>query len=86
MNRGVKLANAVRLLAGVTLQLNDLPWLGVLWDEGTKVMITKHGVLAQNLFLHLVGYEPEPQDYDLGGKYRAVTGKSLPRRAHKITP
>jgi DNA sulfur modification protein DndB len=80
MNRQVKLADAVRMLAKVQFELNELPWRGILWDEAAKVMITKHTILAQNLFLHLVGFVPDPMSYPLDEKYFALTRKPLPKK------
>jgi len=78
MNRGTKLADAIKILVKINLELNDVPWRGVLWDKRGKRMINKNTVLAQNLFLYLVGNEPDPATYPLKDKYRMATGNPLP--------
>jgi len=83
IDRGEKLQAAVRRLAACPLQLNAKPWVGVLWNSSAKTMIVKHKKLVPNLFLHMVGEKPMPNNYDLLLQYRKATGLEdarLPRR------
>lgn len=83
VDRGEKLQAAVMRLATCPLQLNARPWVGVLWNPSAKTMIVKHKKLVPNLFLHMVGEKPMPNNYDLLTQYRKATGLEdarLPRR------
>lgn len=57
-----------------SLQLNEKPWLSVLWDASRKIMIVRYQQLAQNLFLYMIGQSPYPDNYDLLSKYRNAVG------------
>jgi DNA sulfur modification protein DndB len=78
MDRGTPLSTAVAQLASLPIELSHPPWVGVLWDGASKVMLTKHTVVAQNIFLHFVGEPPDPKGYALADKYRLLAQRDLP--------
>jgi len=83
VNRGVALDNAISRLATVPLELGAEPWDGVLWNSATKTMITKHVVLAQNIFLHYIGELPEPKEFPVATSYATVTGMTLTAKSRR---
>jgi len=68
----LKIGQAVKILSKAELQLNNSPWIRVLWNPSTSNMLSKYKVVAQNLLLHMVGQEPHPTNYDLLGHYRRI--------------
>lgn len=84
MDRGATIEDSVQALSKVPLSLTSKPWVEVLWDNGT--VITKNDVLAQNLFLYMVGHLPgtKNKSYDLQESYqkalddKAASLKNLP--------
>jgi DNA sulfur modification protein DndB len=77
MDRNMPMAEAIKLLCSQEMNLNSEPWLKVLWNPSTNNMLTKYKLLAQNLFLHLIGQKPSPLNYDLLAQYRTV--KEMPK-------
>ena len=74
IDRGETIANAVALLSSTSLELNDEPWRGVLWNPATKTMILKYRKLSMNLLLRSAGQAPSPQRYDTTFEYRRALG------------
>lgn len=77
MNRGKNLNDAIALLSKVPLELNQIPWDGILWDKQTNTMITKNATMAQNMFLHCISQPPEPIDFPMAQRYTTLTNQSL---------
>jgi len=84
MDRGAEIDEAVQALSKVPMELTSKPWEYVLWDGGN--VITKNDVLAQNLFLYMVGQSPgtKSKSYSLLESYqkalddKSVTLKQIP--------
>ena len=70
LDRGATIENAVQALSRVPLSLTSEPWIKILWENGN--VITKNDVLAQNLFLYMVGHPPgtKTKSYDLEERYQ----------------
>ncbi len=78
MDRGAKIEDAVQALSKVPLLLTSKPWIYVLWNSGN--VITNNDVLAQNLFLYMVGHSPgtNNKSYDLQESYqKALDDKTV---------
>jgi len=74
IDRGMKLERAVRLLSRTPLQLQKQPWIDVLRDPHGRRMIVRNQVLAQDLFLFMVGQYPQSKTHELLTKFRKATG------------
>jgi len=74
MDRGITSDESVRLLSQTVLQLDQRPWLGVLWDSVGGRMIVRNQQLAENLFLYMTGNSLNPPGYNLLEKYRLAVG------------
>ncbi len=74
MDRNVSMEGAIKALSKVPLYLDQRPWTGVLWNPTAKKVIWGNDLLAQNLFLHMVGELPPPKSksapYNLIEAYR----------------
>lgn len=75
IDRGKEIEEAVARLSAIPLHLTDEPWVGILWNDSTKTMILKHARLAVNLFLYMVGEEPNPRTFELLTRYRKALEK-----------
>ena len=84
VDSGGTIQDAVETLSEVPLQLTSKPWVGVLWNPSAKTMIVKHKRLVLNLFLHMVGEQPSPKNFDLLAQYRRATGLETARLPRKV--
>jgi DNA sulfur modification protein DndB len=76
MSRGQSAADAVKLLAGVEMEINSDPWRHVVWNPSKKNMLNKNESLLRNLLLRLAGQQLAPSDYDLKAEYEAAVGEA----------
>lgn len=74
MDRGKSLDESVVSLSQTVLQLNQRPWIGVLWDQVGGRMIVRNKQLAGNLFLFMANNQEYPHTDNLLEKYRKAIG------------
>lgn len=70
VDRGRSWDFAVERLSKTELQLDEIPWAGVLWNSEARNIINGNEKLAQNLFLYMARQPLLPGDYDLLKQYR----------------
>ena len=67
--RGRSTREGVSLLARAPMEIADIPWVRVLWDADQRRMVPQNRVLAEAIFLRLVGQPPRTPGYDLERKW-----------------
>jgi len=72
--KGIPQREAVKLASGLPLNLNEEPFLDVLWNSGAQTMYTRqHAVTIREVLLYMLGHSKETE-IKLLGKYRKATG------------
>lgn len=74
--RGISTEDAIAHLCLAPMELSRPPWLHVMWNPITNRMVNSYRVLAEALFLHMVGARPRTTGYDVIGKYRELHGET----------
>ena len=72
--RGIDTERAVRSLCRLPVEISEEPWKYVIWNPHTRRMIASNRVVAEALFLHMLGQAPRTSNYDLRGKYNDLLG------------
>jgi hypothetical protein len=85
LGRGYSVRTAVSALADAPMELSRQPWVNVLWDATSAVMITKHVPLARNLLLHWAHELPASEIEKTADAFRRLTGQRLPHRRRSTT-
>ena len=67
----VDLETAIRSLCEVPMEISEPPWNYVVWNPNTKRMISQKQniAVAEDIFLHMSGYEPKGNRSDLRTRY-----------------
>ena len=78
LDKDFTLEQGIKALTNIPLYLENPPWVNVLWDMEKQTVITKNEVLAQHLFLHLVGqkFSLGKKPFELKEKYQKAVGEN----------
>lgn len=75
MDRGFSMEAAIGNLAKVPMNLQEVPWLNVLWDPRKETIIRNFGQpYLEGILLHIVGQAPRRRNLNLLQKYRTYVG------------
>jgi DNA sulfur modification protein DndB len=74
--RGIddSLENVVKRLSQLPLNLMSTPLVHLFWQPDTKTIITKYGLLLQNILLYMVGFDGKSSHEKLLSDYRKILG------------
>lgn len=78
LDKNFSLKQGIKALSKVPLSFEKPPWKNVLWDSEKLTVITGNEVLAQNMFLHLLGQDASSgkKPYNLKEKYQKTVGEN----------
>jgi DNA sulfur modification protein DndB len=74
MDRGVTVADAVKILHRVPTEIAQEPWKQVIWDPARKTMLLKNMTLVKNLLLARANQAFDPETYNLDQEYQNTLG------------
>lgn len=69
----MELTEAVKLSANLPTDLNDSPYVGLLWNSSTKTVINAHKVTLREILLHMIGASKKSEN-ELISRYRIESG------------
>jgi DNA sulfur modification protein DndB len=76
MSRDFSIADSLRALSDIQMDINEDPWRHVVWNPNKRTMINKNEPLVRNLLLHLARQPLAPNEFNLEAEYKKAVGEA----------